>query len=76
MIKIALDGPSGAGKSTVAKAIAKKLSDMTGKKVIVKNTVDPEILGGIKLRYLGTQIDGSIKTRLDGFAEGLKNIVI
>lgn len=61
---------------TQAAAIAKKLSDMTDKKVIVKNTVDPEILGGIKLRYLGTQIDGSIKTRLDGFAEGLKNIVI
>ncbi len=53
-----------------------KLSDMTGKTVIIKNTVDPSILGGIKLRYSGVQIDGSIKTRLDSFEKILKNTVI
>lgn len=53
-----------------------KLSAMTGKKIIIKNTVCPEILGGVKLRYSGTQLDGSVKTRLDSFEKSLKNTVI
>ena len=48
----------------------------TGKKIIIKNTVDPTILGGVKLRYSGKQIDGSVKTRLDAFSESLKNIIV
>ena len=53
-----------------------RLSGMTGKKIIIKNTVDPEILGGVKLRYSGIQLDGSVKTRLDKFEASLKNTVI
>ena len=53
-----------------------KLDAITGKTVIIKNTVDEKILGGVKLRYEGKQIDASVKTRLDGFADALKNIVI
>lgn len=56
--------------------LRKKLEKETGKTVIIENTVDSGILGGVKLRYLGIQVDGSLKTRLDGFAESLKNIVI
>ena len=57
-------------------ALCKRLGELTGKTVVINNTVDPRILGGVKLRYLGTQVDGSLKTRLDGFAASLKNIVI
>ena len=57
-------------------AMKKKLEGMTGKTVIIKNTVDPTILGGVKLRYEGKQVDASVKTRLDGFAESLRNVVI
>ena len=53
-----------------------KLSAMTGKKIILKNTISPEILGGVKLRYSGIQLDGSVKTRLDKFEASLKNTVI
>ncbi len=53
-----------------------KLSSKTGKTVVLKNTVDPSILGGIKLRYSGVQIDGSVKSRLDSFEKTLKNTVI
>ena len=53
-----------------------KLADMTGKRIIVKNTVSPEILGGVTLRYSGKQIDGSVKTRLDKFEKSLKNTVV
>ena len=53
-----------------------KLEDLTGKKIIVNNTIDPSILGGMKLRYLGQQIDGSIKTKLDKIDKSLKDLVI
>ena len=56
--------------------MTEKLSAMTGKKIILKNTVSPEILGGIKLRYSGIQLDGSVRTRLDKFESCLKNTVI
>lgn len=56
--------------------MAKKLAKMTGKHIIIKNTVEPGILGGVKLRYSGIQLDGSVKTRLDKFEESLKNTVI
>ncbi len=57
-------------------ALKAKLSAITGKTIIIKNDVDPSILGGIKLRYSGIQLDGSVKTRLDGFEEKLKSLVI
>ena len=53
-----------------------KLEKLTGKQIIVNNTIDPSILGGMKLRYLGKQIDGSIKTKLDKFEQSLKDLVI
>ena len=56
--------------------LKEKLTASTGKTIIVKNTVRPEILGGVKLRYSGRQLDGSVKTRLDKFEKSLKNTVI
>ena len=53
-----------------------KLTKETGKTIIINNTISPEILGGVKLRYLGRQLDGSVKTRLDKFEASLKNTVI
>ena len=58
------------------KKLTDKLSLTTGKKITVKNTVSPEIIGGLKLRYMGLQLDGSVKTRLDKFEASLKNTVI
>ena len=53
-----------------------KLEKVTGKQIVVTNTIDSSILGGMKLRYLGIQLDGSIKTKLDNFEKSLKDIVI
>lgn len=53
-----------------------KLEKVTKKQIIVTNTIDSSILGGMKLRYLGIQIDGSIKTKLDNFEKSLKDLVI
>ena len=56
--------------------LTSKLSKMLAKTVIIRNTVDASILGGVKLRYSDVQLDGSIKTRLDKIEEALKNTVI
>ena len=53
-----------------------RLEAKTGKTVIVKNTVDPSILGGVKLRYMGIQLDGSLRTRLDSFERALTETVV
>jgi ATP synthase F1 delta subunit len=56
--------------------LSAKLRKITGKEIIIENRVDPSVLGGIKLRYMGIQRDGSVKARLDGFAEALRGAVI
>ena len=53
-----------------------KLEAITKKQIIVKNTCDPSLLGGMKLRYQGLQLDGTVKTKLDGFAKRLSELVI
>ncbi len=56
--------------------LTRRLAEKTGKTIIVKNKVDPSILGGIKVRYMGIQLDGSVKTRLDGFERALRDVII
>lgn len=56
--------------------LKEKLVKITGKTVVIDNKVDPTILGGIKLRYMGIQSDGSIRTRLEGFKAALEGTVI
>ena len=57
-------------------ALTARLCRLTGKTVIIKNTVSPEILGGVVLRYAGKQLDGSLRARLDGFEKSLKETVL
>ena len=57
-------------------AIERKLSAKCEKTAIVRNTVKPEILGGITLRYSGIQLDGSVKTRLEKLEASLKNVIV
>jgi len=45
--------------------ISNQLEKITGKKVSVKLQVNPSILGGIIARIEDTQIDGSIRNKLD-----------
>lgn len=58
------------------KALKAKLERQTGKRIVINNEIDKSLLGGMKLRYLGMQLDGSVKARLDAFAESLKNFTI
>lgn len=47
-----------------ADAIKEKLERKTGKTVILTNTVDAGIIGGVLLKYGGEQIDRSVKSSL------------
>ena len=58
------------------KKIADKIGKSTGKTVIVKNIIDPSMLGGLKLRYAGTQLDGTVRASLDRFERALRGSVL
>lgn len=50
---------------SVKKEITAKLEKLTGKKIILKDVVDPSIIGGVKIK-LGSQLfDATIKGQLD-----------
>lgn len=59
-----------------AQKLKEKLENMTGKTIVIKNTVDKSILGGLKLRYLGKELDGTLKSRLTSIEKSLKNTII
>lgn len=54
------------------KALAAKLKAREGKDVKIKANVDPEVLGGLVVRIGSTQIDSSIRTRLNTLAQAMK----
>ena len=56
--------------------LADRLGERTGKTVLIKNTVDSGVLGGIKLRYGGTQLDGTVRASLDRFERMLEGSAI
>ena len=56
--------------------LREKLEKEKQKTVVLTNTVKPEILGGLKLRFSGVQLDGSLKTRLDKIEASLKNVIV
>lgn len=53
-----------------------KLQTLTGKTVELQNTVDPLVLGGVRLDYDGKRVDGTVKNRLDSIREMLNKTVI
>lgn len=44
--------------------LSRSLSDMVGKKIVLKLKVDPSIIGGFVARVAGKLIDGSTRTKL------------
>jgi F-type H+-transporting ATPase subunit delta len=51
----------------------KNLEKLTGKKVSVNYTVDPDLIGGVVTRIGSTVYDGSVKTKLENLKEQLVN---
>lgn len=56
--------------------LSERLSELTGKKPIIKNVVDASILGGVILKIRNEQIDNSIKGKLDELKKQLSTLTI
>jgi len=56
--------------------LAKRLSSSTGKKVLLKQTVDPSLLGGVKIRMGDQIVDGTVTKKLQMLKENLMNAKI
>lgn len=46
-----------------------KLQNMTGKNIVLTETVDPTVLGGIRLDMGGTRLDGTVQRHLERLRE-------
>ena len=53
-----------------------RLAEVTGKQVDLENRVDPSVLGGVRLSYECTELDGTIRQRLDGIGRMLSDSVL
>ena len=53
-----------------------KLETTTGKRIDLHCTVDPAVLGGLRLSYDGKLVDGTVRSRLDTIGKLLKNTVL
>ena len=47
------------------KRLTDKLTRTTGKRIVLTEQVDSSVIGGIIVRYGNTELDSSVKTRLD-----------
>ncbi len=54
--------------------ITKKFEKITGKKVIINNIIDKNIIGGMIIKINSLMIDSSIKTKLEKYQFSLKGI--
>ena len=59
-----------------ASRLADKLSAITGKTIQLRNRLDPDVLGGIRLDYDGKSLDGTIVNRLESIRKQLKNTAL
>lgn len=53
-----------------------KLAAMTGKKIKLKNEIDPTIIGGMLVRMGDKVIDGTVQSRLGKLKESLAQIIV
>ena len=61
---------------TARPRLAEKLAAVTGRQIDLTVTVEPELLGGIRLDMDGTRLDGTLRRRLDSIREGLARLTL
>lgn len=52
-----------------------KLGKTTGKRIVLTEEIDKSIIGGIIVRYGNTELDSSVKTRLDNLKAQITNTI-
>lgn len=55
--------------------IAEKMTEVTGKKVSIREKVDPSLIGGVMIDYGSTRYDGSVRTRLSELRRELGGVI-
>jgi len=56
--------------------LSKKLESITGKSIRLHNTLDPKVLGGVRLDYDGKRVDDTLQHRLDSIRSLLADTVL
>lgn len=56
--------------------LRQRLSETTGKTVVLSNRVDPAVLGGVRLAMKNQELDGTLRARLDGMRELLAEQIV
>ena len=56
--------------------LTEKLQTVTGKRIDLQTKVDPSVLGGIRLQMDGEELDGTLRSRLDGLRRNLSDTVL
>ncbi len=59
-----------------ADKLTQKLSRTTGKEVVLRNRIDPAVLGGVRLDYDGQRLDDTVSHRLDAIRDLLNKTVL
>ncbi|MDE7302206.1 MAG: ATP synthase F1 subunit delta [Oscillospiraceae bacterium] len=71
-VKVVTSVPLEDGLKSKLKA---KLESVYKKTVILDETVDPSIMGGIVLNYNGAMMDGSVKSRLEAIQKQIRGVI-
>jgi F-type H+-transporting ATPase subunit delta len=57
-------------------ALAAKLGQVTGKTVVINQVVQPELIGGVRVRFGDRVVDGSVVHRMHKLRESLKAVKV
>ena len=72
-----VDAVSAVALSPVQKEkLTQKLSRITGKEIVLRNRLNPAVLGGIRLDYDGQRLDDTVSHRLDAIRDLLNKTVL
>ena len=52
-----------------------KLQAITGSEIVLNHLVDSSLIGGILIKIGNEQIDGSVKSRLEGLKQDISAII-
>ncbi len=53
-----------------------KLAALTGKTIRLTDTLDPSVLGGVRLDWGSTRLDGTVRSRLEALGEAIAGAVM
>ena len=59
-----------------ADKLKQKLARITGKEIVLRNRINPAVLGGVRLDYDGQRLDDTVSHRLDAIRDVLSKTVL